>query len=156
VGYAIAFVALVVLIALFLLSPPNLRALSGASRSDNSERAMRTTPTSFSSSSGRDRVPASWYMAPGGTPPAPAGGTALGEGPIAVRTIRAWGAGAVVFAGLSAVAWATGRAGLGIAIALLDVFALGVVLRDVWRNRWLRRAATWNTGHRHEFPPPPA
>jgi hypothetical protein len=154
VGYAIALVALGLLIALFRLSPPSLRSISDASRAENSERAMRTTPMSFSASSGRDRVPASWYMAPSGTPPATHGGVPPGDGPISVRTIRVWGVGAIVFGALSGLAWATGRVGLGVAVALLAAFALAVVVRDVRRNRWLRRAATWNTGHHHEFPAP--
>jgi hypothetical protein len=156
VGYAIAFLALGLLITLFLLNPPNLRSISNSSRSENSERAMRTTPVSFSSSSGRDRVPGGWYMAPSATPSAPRGGAAPGDGPIPARAIRAWSAGAIAFAALSVLAWATGRAGLGVAIALLAAFALAVAVRDVRHNRWLREAATWNTGHHHEFPAPRA
>jgi hypothetical protein len=152
VGYAIAIVAVGVLIALFRLSPPNLPSLSNSSRAETSETTVRMVPSG--ASTGRDRVPAGWYMAPRDAPSAQHGGATPGDSPISTRTIRAWAAGAVVFTALCAVAWATGHAIAGLLVSAFVLFAVAVVVHDLRRNRWLRRAAAWNTGHHHDFPAP--
>ncbi len=149
-GYAIGIVAFGLLIALFRLSPPNLRSLSNSSRAETSETTLRMVP--YGASTGRDRVPAGWYMAPRDAPSTQHGGAMSGDGPISTRTIRAWGAGAIVFAALCVLAFVTGHPIVGVAIALLVMFAGAVVVHDIRRNRWLREAAAWNTGHHHEFP----
>jgi hypothetical protein len=154
-AYAIVVVALIVLIVMVRPTTPGLRALTGRSRSDSPDRVARMPPPG-NASMGRQQVGLP-YLVSGGDPPAVAkGGAEPGEQPTPQRTIMLWLAGAVIFVLLDVVAWANGYAFLGVLLVAVAVYVLSKALRAWFRNRWLVRARTWNTGHHHEFPEQPA
>jgi hypothetical protein len=143
-GYAITTAAVVVLAGLVRLTSPDLRSMANRRRSDAGDRVLRVPPPT--ASMGRDRVPAQWYMAPAGDPAPSRAGSAAGDHAIPEGTIRWWAIGAVVFAALDVLAWATGWPVAGVIVGAMAVFAVIVAVHGRRKNRWLREASTWNTG----------